>query len=72
MSVRLYVWEEDDVKQLYLVLKISCRQTDNLSARYNDHQKIYSIVASLIWRHLCRVHFHGFRSLTNARNHYFP
>ena len=30
MSVRLYVWEEDDVKQHYLVLKISCRRTDNL------------------------------------------
>ena len=24
------MWEEDDVKQLYLVLKVSCRWTDNL------------------------------------------
>ena len=43
----IILWEEDDTKQLYLVLKVSCRRTDNLSARYNDHQKIYSIMASL-------------------------
>ena len=30
------------------VLKVSCRWTDNLSARYNDHQKVYSIMISLI------------------------
>ena len=26
----LILWEEDDGKQLYLVLKVSCRRTDNL------------------------------------------
>ena len=26
------LWEEDDAKQIYLVLKVSCRQTNNLSA----------------------------------------
>ena len=36
------LWEEDDAKQLYLVFKVSCRRTDSLSARYNDHQKLYS------------------------------
>ena len=33
---------------------------------------IYSIMVSLIWRRLCRVHFHRFRSLTSARGHYLP
>ena len=37
-------WEEDDVKQLYSVLK----ESDSFSARYNDHQKVDSIVVSLI------------------------
>ena len=64
------LWEEDDAKQIYLVLKVSCRQTNNLSARYNDHQKIYSIMVSLIRRHLCRVHFHSFQSLASGRDHY--
>ena len=36
------LWEEDDAKQLYLVFKVSCRRTDSLSAKYNDHQKLYS------------------------------
>ena len=58
-----YCGEEDNAKQLYLVFKVSYRRTDNLSARYNDHQKIYS---------LCRVHLHSFRSLSAARNHYLP
>ena len=40
------LWDEDE--QLYLVLKILCRQTDNLSARYNDHQKVYSMMVSLL------------------------
>ena len=40
--------EEDNAKQLYLVLKVSCRRTDNFSARYNDHRKLYSIMVSLI------------------------
>ena len=44
----IILWEEDDIKQLDLVLKVSCRRTDNLSARYNNHQKIYSIMVSLI------------------------
>ena len=26
----IILWEEDDTKQLYLVLKVSCRRTDNL------------------------------------------
>ena len=31
MYVYIYIlWEVDDAKQLYLVLKVSCRQTDNL------------------------------------------
>ena len=34
--------------------------------------KIYSIMVSLIWRHLCRVHFHRFRSLTSASGYYLP
>ena len=46
--IYIILWEEDDAKQLYLVLKVSCRRTDNLSARYNDHQRIYSIMISLI------------------------
>ena len=42
MYIYIYcaLWEEGDVEKLYLVLKVSCRWTDNLSARYNDHQKI--------------------------------
>ena len=44
----VYIMEEDDAKQLYLVLEVSCRRTDNLSARYSDHKKIYSIIVSLI------------------------
>ena len=28
--IYIIFWEEDDVKQLYLVLKVSCRRTDNL------------------------------------------
>ena len=28
----IILWEEDDAKQLYLVLKISCQWTDNLQA----------------------------------------
>ena len=36
------LWEEDDAKQLYLVFKVSFRRTDSLSAKYNDHQKLYS------------------------------
>ena len=29
--IYIYVlWKEDDAKQLYLVLKVSCRRTDNL------------------------------------------
>ena len=40
--------EEDDAKQLYLALKVSCCWTANLLARYNDHQKICSIMVSLI------------------------
>ena len=34
--------------------------------------KIYSIIVSLIWRHLCRVNFRRFWSLTSARGHYLP
>ena len=34
--------------------------------------KIYSIMVSLIWHHLCRVHFHRFQSLTSAMGHYLP
>ena len=44
----IILWEEDDVKQLYLVLKVSCWRTNNLSARYNYHQKIDNIMVSLI------------------------
>ena len=62
----IILWEEDDAKQLYLVLKISWWQTKNLSVRYNDHQKIYNITISLIWCHICRAHFHSFWSLTSA------
>ena len=40
------LWDEDE--QLYWVLKILCRRTDNLSARYNDHQKINSMMVSLL------------------------
>ena len=35
----LILWEEDDAKQLYLVLKVSCRWTDNLSVRFNDYPR---------------------------------
>ena len=66
------LWEEDDARQLYLILKVSCRWTYNLSARYNDHQKIYSIMVSLIRHHLCIVPFNSFRSLTRARDPYLP
>ena len=32
------LWKQGDAKQLYLVLKVSCRQTVNLSASHsNDH-----------------------------------
>ena len=55
-------------KQLYLVLKASHWWTNNLSARHNNHQKVYSIMLSLIWHHLCMVHFHSFWSL---KSHYF-
>ena len=43
----IILWKEDE---LYLVLKVSCRRTDNLQpgARYNDHQKIYGIMLPLI------------------------
>ena len=34
--------------------------------------KIYSIMISLIWRHLCSVHFQRFRSLTSASGYYLP
>ena len=34
--------------------------------------KIYSMMVSLIWRHLCRVHFQRFCSLTSLRGHYLP
>ena len=36
----IILWEDDHAKQFYLILKVSCRQNDNLSGRYNDHQKI--------------------------------
>ena len=29
--IYIKLWEEDDAKQLYLVLKVSCRWSDNLS-----------------------------------------
>ena len=32
--------------------------------------KIYSKMVSLIWRHLCRVHFHSFGSLRSARGEF--
>ena len=64
--------EEDDARQLYLIFKVSCWRTYNLSARYNDHQKIYSIMVSLIRRHSCIVPFNSFRGLTRARNPYLP
>ena len=37
--IYIYVisWEED-AKQLHFVLKVSCRRTDNLSARYRWHE----------------------------------
>ena len=45
--IYIYIlWEEVNVKQA--ILKISCWRTNNLSARYNDHQKIYSVMLSLI------------------------
>ena len=34
--------------------------------------KIYSIMLSLIWHHLCMVHFHRFESLMSTRGHYLP
>ena len=40
------LWDEDE--QLYWILKILCRRTDNLSARYNDHQKINRMMVSLL------------------------
>ena len=69
MYVYIILWEEDDAKQLYLVLKVSCRRTDNIQPGTTIIQKIYSIMVSLIWCHLCRVHFHSFRRLTSARDH---
>ena len=55
-------------KQLYLVLKASHWWTNNLSARHSNHQKVYSIMLSLIWHHLHMVHFYSFWSL---KSHYF-
>ena len=54
------MWEEDDAEQLYLVLKVSCRRTDNLQPGTTIIQTIYSIRHLC---HLCRLHFHSFRSL---------
>ena len=34
--------------------------------------KIYSIMVSLIWHHLCMLHFHRFQSLMSTRGHYLP
>ena len=43
-----------------------------LSTRYNNHQKVYSIMVSLIWWcHFCRDHFHSFESLTSTSICYF-
>ena len=42
----IILWEEDDSKQLYLVLKVSCRRTDNLQPGTTIIQKIYSIMVS--------------------------
>ena len=53
-----------------LYLKFHTSGPTIFQPRYNDHQKIYSTMVFLIWRHLCRVHFHSFRSLTSGRNHY--
>ena len=41
------MWEEEDAKQLYLVLSVLCRRANNLSARYNNHKKIGNIMLSL-------------------------
>ena len=42
----IILWEEDDSKQLYLVLKVSWRRTDNLQPGTTIIQKIYSIMVS--------------------------
>ena len=42
------MWEEDDAKQLYLVLKVSCRRTNNLQPGTTINEKIYRIMVSLI------------------------
>ena len=43
-------WVQMNVKQLYLVLIVSCYQTQNLPPRYNDQCKVYSLMVSLmIW-----------------------
>ena len=44
----MILWEEDDAKQLDLVIKVSCRRTDNLQPGTTIIQKIYSIMISLI------------------------
>ena len=67
------LWEEHDSKQLYLVLKVSCRSTGNVSTSCNNQKKKKNrIMLFLILNHLRKIHFHSFRSLSSARNHYFP
>ena len=69
-KLEFVLWEEGNVKQFYnfLVFEVSCRWTYNLSASYNDSQKIYSVMVSLMWYHLYRIHFHNFGSFTSTKN----
>ena len=41
-------WVQKDVKHFYLVLIVSCQQTQPLPAKYNDHFKVYSLMVPLM------------------------
>ena len=64
----IILWHEGDAKQLYLVLKVSCWQTDNLQPGTTIIKNLqYNGILDMT--SLCRVHFHRFWSLRSARGH---
>ena len=39
-------WVQENVNELYLVLRVSCWQTENHLAKYSSYYKIYSLLGT--------------------------
>ena len=69
MNIYIYIilWEEDDAKQLHLVLKVSCRQNHNLQPgttiiHHNDHNFAFTKT----------IYIYNDSGISNNKKYIFP